>query len=69
MREKIGALIQFLAVVISFAMIFAGIGGAYNTFFKAEGDVVMWTTIFFVVAVVGLAVGIVGIIVGNLLKK
>ena len=69
MREKIGALIQFLAVVIAFAMMFAGIGGAYNSFFKGEGDVAMWTTMFIVIAVVGLAVGIVGILIGNLLKK
>ena len=69
MREKIGSLIQFLAVVIAFAMIFVGVGGAYNSFFKGEGDVAMWTTIFIVIAVLGLAVGIVGVIIGNLLKK
>ncbi len=69
MREKIGALIQFLAVVIAFAMLFAGIGGAYNTFFKGVGDVAMWTTIFIGIAAVGLAIGIIGVIIGNLLKK
>lgn len=73
MREKIGALIQFLAVIISFAMIFAGIVGAYDSYFGAEGaanaDVIFWTVTFAVIAIVGAAIGVVGVLVGNLLKK
>lgn len=73
MREKIGALIQFLAVIISFAMIFAGIGGAYDTYFGAEGlvnaGVIFWTLTFVVIAIVGAVVGVVGVLIGNLLKR
>ncbi len=73
MREKIGALIQFLAVVISFAMLFIGVCGAYNSYFGADGAVnssVIFTILTFaVVAVVGVVVGVVGVLIGNLMKR
>ena len=73
MREKIGALIQFLAVIASFGMIIYGVCGAYNTYFKAE-EVEMAAAIaqsvgLLIIAVVGLAVGVVGVVVGNLMKR
>ena len=73
MREKIGALIQFLAVIISFAMLFLGIGGAYNEYFGADGlvnsGVILWTIIYGVIAIAGAVLGVVGVVVGNLLKR
>lgn len=73
MREKIGALIQFLAVVISFGMIVYGVCGAYNTYFKAEevemAAAVAQSIVLLIIAVVGLGIGVVGVVVGNLMKR
>ena len=72
MREKIGALIQFLAVIVAFGMVFYGVGGAYNTYFKAEAvemaSAIAKSVFLLIIALIGLGVGIVGVVVGNLLK-
>ena len=73
MREKIGALIQFLAVIVAFGMLLVGIGGAYNTYFKADevevAGAVADAIVLLVVALAGAVIGVVGVVVGNLLKR
>ena len=73
MREKIGALIQFLSVIVAFGLLVWGVCGGYNVYYRAEGmvnaAVISVTVIHLVVAVVGLVVGAGGVILGNRLKK
>ena len=67
MKEKISSLIKFIAVIAAFALIFYGIGHAYQMYFglhkvaKAVGSLI--------VAAVGLGVGFVGLFVGNLVNR
>ena len=67
MREKIGALIQYISIVVAFALVFSGVAHAYQLYFgygavaKAVADLVL--------ALVGFGVGLVGLFVGNLLKR
>lgn len=73
MKEKIGSLLQFLAVIIGFVLIFWGIGGAYQAYFNREEietvNAVYNTTKHLIGAVIGAGVGIFGVIIGNVLKK
>lgn len=69
MREKLGALIQFLAVVAMFILIWWGVGGAYQEYFGREIINVAKLTVHLVAIAVGFGVGVVGIIGGNLLKR
>ncbi len=67
MREKIGALIQYVSIVVAFALVFYGVAHAYQLYFgsgaiaKAVADLV--------IALIGFGIGLVGLFVGNLLKK
>lgn len=73
MKEKIGALIQFFAVVVGFILIFWGVSGAYQSYFNREdlllAEVIYNTTYHLIGVAIGAGVGIGGVIVGNILKK
>ncbi len=69
MREKIGALIQFLAVVTMALTVWWGVGGAYQEYFAYEFVNVAKLSVRLIAIAVGLGVGIVGIFGGNLLKR
>ncbi len=73
MREKWGAFIQFLAVIIAFGALLYGIVGAYNTYYSAdefERELVMSTVFIQLgIALGGAVIGVVGVVVGNLMKR
>lgn len=73
MREKLGALMQFLAVIIAFILMFWGIGGAYQAYFGnqdlATAKAVANAIVYLIYAVIGVGIGVGGVVVGNLLKK
>lgn len=73
MREKTGALIQFLAVIAAFILILWGIVGAYAAYFASEdlatSDIIYNTVFHLVGAAIGAGIGIGGVIIGNLLKR
>lgn len=73
MKEKLGALIQFLAVVVGFILIVWGISGGYQSYFNKEdlemAEVIYNTTYHLIGAAIGAGVGIGGVILGNILKK
>lgn len=69
MREKIGALIQFLAVIAAVALLFWGICGGYQEYFGSEVVNYAKFSLRLIAAVIGAGVGIGGVIIGSLLKK
>lgn len=73
MREKLGALIQFLAVIAAFILILFGVAGGYQGYFGNEdfttAQRIAEASFYLVFAAVGAGVGIGGVILGNLLKK
>ena len=73
MKEKIGSLIQFLAVVIGFILLVWGIAGAYQSWFNKEdlemAEVIYNTSYHLIGAAIGAGVSIGGVIFGNVLKK
>ncbi len=69
MREKLGALIQFLAVIAMAILLFWGVGGAYQEYFGSEVVNAAKLSIRLIAVAVGFGVGILGIVGGNLLKK
>ena len=73
MREKWGAFIQFMAVIIAFGALLYGIVGAYNTYFKADDAekavAVADSLVLLGIALGGAVIGVAGVIVGNILKR
>jgi len=73
MREKWGAFIQFLAVIIAFAALVYGICGAYNTYFGTDevelADAMSTVFIQLGIALAGAVIGVVGVVVGNIMKR
>ncbi len=69
MREKIGALIKFLAVIIGFMLVFWGICGAYGVYFGSEGIDIASTVARLIVAVIGAGVAFGGVLVGNIVNR
>lgn len=69
MREKLGALIQFVAVIAMAILLFWGIGGSYQEYFGSEVVNAAKLSIRLIAIAVGFGVGILGIFGGNMLKK
>ena len=69
MREKMGALIQFLAIIAACVLLIWGIGGAYLEYFGAEIPKASIVSLRLIAAAIGAGFGIVGVVVGNLLKR
>lgn len=69
MREKLGALIQFLAVIAAVVLLFWGICGGYQEYFGSEIVNAAKLSIRLIAAAIGAGVGVGGIVLGNLLKR
>ena len=73
MREKWGAFIQFLAVIIAFGALVYGICGAYNTYFGTDevelADAMSTVFVQLGIALAGAVIGVVGVLVGNIMKR
>ena len=67
MKETISSLIKFIAVIAAFALIFYGIGHAYQMYFGLDNAVKAIGSL--VIAAIGLGVGFVGLFVGNLVDR
>ena len=69
MREKIGAFIQFLAIIAAAVLLMLGLGHAYMDYFAAEFVKVAALSLHLIAAAIGAGVGVVGVVLGNLLKR
>lgn len=69
MREKLGALIQFLAVIVAFILVMWGVIGGYQEYCGSEVVAIGKVMTHLIGALVGVGIGIGGVILGSLTKK
>ena len=69
MKEKISALIKFLAVIVGFILAFWGICSAYGAYFGSEGVDIAMTISRLVIAAIGVGVAFGGVFVGNIVNR
>lgn len=67
MKEKISALIKYIAVIVAFALIFYGIGRAYQMYFGLHKTAMAISGL--AIAAVGAGVGVVGMFVGKAVNR
>lgn len=69
MKEKISALIKFLAVIVGFLVVFWGVCGAYGEYFGSEGVNIAGTIAKLIVAAIGVGIAFGGVIVGKIVNR